>query len=73
MIPVDDHDWADKDKEISMIRGARSIFINAAPHEYPNLNFSQELKLEIGGVFGLGAQSCKTVIHLPKNEFLTGQ
>ena len=41
-----------------MIRGARSIFVNSAPKEYPMLNFHQELKLEIGGVFGLGAQSC---------------
>lgn len=37
------------------------------------MNFQQELKLEIGGVFGLGAKVCKTTIYLEKNEFYAGE
>lgn len=57
---------------MSKVRASRSIFINNVKDTYPKLNLRQELKLEIGGVMGLGASSCKTMIEIDQNEFTAG-
>jgi hypothetical protein len=48
--------WADFPlKKVSKLRCAKSIFLSKAPCEFPVLDFKQEIKMEIGGVFGLGS------------------
>ena len=72
-IPTENDGWADEAKITSKLRCKRSCFFSRAPQEFPVVDFQKELKMEIGGVFGLGAQKCTTTIHLEKNEFLAGE
>lgn len=72
LTPANTDGWVNKLQTVSKVRAAKSIFVNNVKDTYPKLSLRQELKLEIGGVMGLGASSCKTMIEIDQNEFTAG-
>lgn len=47
--------------------------MNRIKENFPIVNVKEDLNLDIGGVWGVGASKCLTSIHLEKNEFYSGQ
>lgn len=56
LAPVDKSDeWANEGERVSKLRGSKSFFLCTEEKHFPQVDLKQELKLEIGGVFGMGA------------------
>ena len=48
-------EWANETEGVSKLRGSKSFFLCSEHNQvFPTVNLRQELKLEIGGVWGFG-------------------
>ena len=68
-----DSRWPEKFKNVSPFRGSRKIQVYRPFVEPTVYNFKYEIRMEVGGFFGLGKSKCISKVTLPTNEYYPSQ
>ena len=70
---VADRRFPTKYKDISLFRGSRKLYVYYQPTPAPQIQFTQEIKKEIGGIMGFGGSKSISIIDFHKNVFYPGE